>query len=186
MVMLTLGIVLFAAVHFIPSLAPGLKENWVSSMGENGYKGMFSLLLLAAMALIVFGWRSASPGFVYAPPPGLHLVALALMVLAFGLFIVSNRESRLRLLIRHPQLTGVALWGVAHLMVNGDSRSLALFGGLTLWAVGEILAINRREGTWIKGEAPPWSTEIGTAVVTVVVVVILVWVHPWIAGVPVR
>ena len=162
-----------------------MKQRWQSAMGENGYKGIFSLLLLAAMALIVFGWRSATPAFVYAPPPGLHAVALGLMVIAFGLFIVSNRDSRLRLLIRHPQLSGVALWAVAHLMLNGDSRSLVLFGGMILWSVGEILAINRREGVWIKGEAPTWGTEAATVVATLVVVSVLVFVHPWIAGVPV-
>ena len=62
MSMLVLGILLFAGVHFIPSLAPGLKSGAVEKMGENGYKGVFSLLLLSALALMIFGWRGADPG----------------------------------------------------------------------------------------------------------------------------
>ena len=48
--------------------------------------------------------------------------------------------------IRHPQLTAVKLWAVAHLLVNGDSASLLLFGGLLVWAVLEVVIINKQDG----------------------------------------
>ena len=60
MALLVLGVLLFAAVHFIPSLAPGVKSAWQSRLGENGYKGLFSLLLLLAFGLMIGGWRSAT------------------------------------------------------------------------------------------------------------------------------
>ena len=185
MTLLVCGLLLFTVVHLVPSLAPGLKTAWLGRLGENGYKGTFSLLLLASLLLIVFGWRSATPEFVYQPPAGLHEPALTLIVLGFLLFVVSNRRSRLRQLVRHPQLTGVFLWGVAHLMLNGDNRSLLLFSGLALWAIIEIIAINRRDGAWIKGEAPGWGTEIVTLVITGVVIGVVVWAHPWLSGRPV-
>ncbi len=186
MAMLLLGLLLFAGVHFVPSLAPGLKNAWLGRLGENGYKATFSLLLLAGLGLIIMGWRSTSPTYLYPPPAGLYLPAMALIYLGFLLFVVSNRKSRLRRLIRHPQLTGVALWGIAHLMLNGDNRSLALFGGLTLWAVAEIIAINRREGAWVKDEPPGWGTELVTLAITVVVIGVVIWAHPWLAGVTIR
>jgi len=186
MTMLILGILLFAAVHFIPSLAPGLKGAWVRRLGENGYKGVFSLLLLAALGLIIAGWRSAEPTFIYTPPRALHMPALALIALGFLLFVASNRRSRLKLFIRHPQLTGVAAWGIGHLMLNGDSRSAVLFGGLILWSLGEMLAINHREGVWIKGDAPSAGYELGTVAAAALVFLIVVFIHPWLAGVPVR
>ena len=186
MFLLLLGLLLFAGVHFVPSLAPGVKRQAVASMGENGYKGIFSLSLLAALALIIFGWRSTQPDFLYMPPQALHQPALAILVLAFLLFVVSNRKSRLRQVIRHPQLTGVALWGIAHLLLNGEDRSVLLFGGLSLWAIGEIIAINRRDGEWVKGEIPGWGSEVVTVVITLVVVGVLVAIHPWLSGMPVR
>ena len=182
MAMLLVGLLIFAGVHFVPSLAPGVKSAWLGRLGENGYKGTFSLLLLAGLALIILGWRSAVPEFVYRPPAGMHYPALVLMFIGFLLFIVSNRQSSLRRLIRHPQLTGVILWGIAHLLLNGDNRSLLLFGGLTLWAALEILMINRREGPWTKPEAPAMGTEAVTVVITAVVFGVVIAIHPWLSG----
>lgn len=185
MTLLVLGVVLFAGVHFIPSLAPSLKDKWLAGMGEGGYKGIFSLLLMGSFALMIFGWRSAQADFVYAPPANLRIFALALLALAFVLMAVSSRKSRLRLIVRHPQLTGVALWGISHLLLNGDNRSVVLFGGLTVWAVVEIFAINRREGVWIKEEAPPWGSELVSLLIAAVTIGVIVYIHPWLSGVPV-
>ena len=184
MTLLVIGIALFAGLHLIKSLAPSLRADLQKRLGESGYKGVLSLLLLASIALIVFGWRSATPQFVYMPSPALRLPALGLMLLAFFMLVVSHRPSRLRRLVRHPQLTAVALWAVAHLLLNGSSRALLLFGAMAVWAVVEILAINRRDGAWIKAEAPPPGTDIANLVVTAVVVAVFVYVHPWLAGVP--
>lgn len=185
MSMLVLGLLLFAGVHFIPSLAPGIKNGVVGKMGENGYKGVFSLLLLCALALIILGWRSAEPVYLYTPPIALHKVAICLMVVAFWIMTASNSKSRIRQFIRHPQLTGVALWAGSHLLLNGDNRSLVLFGGLALWSVIEMVSISKRDGVWIKEEPPGWGAEIVTLLVTAVSVSVLIYLHPWLSGVPV-
>ena len=185
MTLLVIGILLFAGVHFIPSLAPAFRVRAYERLGEGGYKGLFSLLLLASFALIIWGWRTTQPTLVYLPPSALHSLALALLVLAFLLMAVSARNSRLRLLIRHPQLTGVALWGISHLLLNGDSRSLALFGGMTVWALIEIVAISKRQGVWIKDQPPSWGAEGLTVVIAAITVGIIIAVHPWLSGVPV-
>lgn len=186
MITLVLGVLLFCGVHFIPSLAPGLKRAWRDRLGENGYKGVFSLLLLAAFALMIAGWRGASPVPLYDPPGALKAFALGMLVLAFVLLVVSGRPSRIKRILRHPQLTGVALWGIAHLLLNGDHRSLVLFGGLTLWALGEMLAINRRDGVWIRSPAPGWGSEFLTLLIAAALIALVIYVHPWIAGVPVH
>ncbi|RLA50485.1 MAG: NnrU protein [Gammaproteobacteria bacterium] len=185
MALLVLGILLFAGIHFIPSLAPGLKASWLGRLGENGYKGTFALLALASFALIITGWRSAQPEFLYTPSPALRHPAMLLLVVAFLLMVVSSRNSRLSLLVRHPQLTGVTAWGIAHLLLNGDNRSLVLFGGMAVWALVEMITINRRDGAWIKGAAPSWGAEIVTLVIALVIVAVVVKIHPWLTGMPV-
>lgn len=185
MTMLVLGVLLFACVHFVPSLAPAIKSGATARLGEGGYKGIFSLLLLAALALMIFGWRGAEPALLYTPPASLHKVAIVLLALGFLVMGASSRNSRLRLLIRHPQLTGVVMWGVSHLLLNGDNRSVVLFGGMTVWGLAEIVAISHREGVWIKEPAPAWSAEIITVLIAAVVVGFLVYIHPWLSGVPV-
>jgi uncharacterized membrane protein len=44
-------------------------------------------------------------------------------------------------------MVGTILWATAHLLTNGDSRSLILFGGLAVWAILEIVFCNRRDGS---------------------------------------
>lgn len=185
MTLLVTGILLFALVHFIPAFAPGFKAGIVQRAGLNGYRGIFSLLLLVALGLIITGWRSTMPVTIYLPPPALHKLALGLLALAFLLLVLTARKSRLRRVIRHPQLTGVALWGGAHLLLNGDNRSLVLFGGIALWALIEMVAISRREGVWIKTAVPSWGTEIVNVVVAAIVIAVVVAIHPWLSGVPV-
>lgn len=185
MLMLVTGVLLFAGVHFVPSLTPNIKAHALDKIGEGGYKGLFSLLLLGSVALIISGWRTAPAVTLYAPPAGAHQFAIVLLVIAFWLMSASALRSRIRSVVRHPQLTGVALWGVGHLLLNGDSRSLALFGGLAIWATLEMIAISRREGVWIKGSPPAWGAEIAALLVTALSVGIVVYIHPWLSGVPV-
>ena len=183
MTLLAIGILLFAGPHMVKSLAPSLRADLQKRFGENGYKGIFSLLVLASFALIIIGWRSATPQFVYTPSPALQMPALGLILVAFFLLAVSSRPSRLRRWVRHPQLTGVALWGIAHLLLNGNNRDLILFGGMATWAVAEILAINRRDGVWVKPEVPTVATDLVNLVITAVMLALFVYLHPWLAGV---
>jgi len=183
MTLLICGVTLFCLVHFIPSIGSPLKARMVNKLGENGYKGVFSLLLLGSFALMILGWRTTHPSYVYAPPVSLNGLAYLLIIAAFLLMTAASLKTRLRRLIRHPQLTGVALWAGGHLLLNGDSRAIVLFGGLGLWALLSIVAINRREGAWIKEEAPGASAEALLLGVTAAGTLAVVLIHPWISGV---
>ena len=157
----------------------------VEKFGADGFKGVFSLFLLTSFGLMIFGWRSTTPELLYVPPLALHTPARGLVALGFLVMLGANRNSRIRLFIRHPQLTGVAMWGIAHLLLNGEDRSVILFGGLTLWAIAEMFAINRREGAWVKEPPPGWGAEVVTLLIALVTIGVVVAIHPWISGVPV-
>jgi uncharacterized membrane protein len=185
MAMLGLGVFLFASVHLFPALAPQARAGILDRVGPGVYRAGFSLLLVTALALIIFGWRGIEPVFIYVPAAAMRLPAILILVLAFFLMAASSRNSRLCQWVRHPQLTGVLLWALAHLAMNGDSRSTVLFGGMALWAGTEILAINRRDGAWIKGAIPGWGAELVTLAIALVMVSVLAFIHPWISGMPV-
>ncbi len=86
-------------------------------------------------------------------------------------------------MIRHPQLTGFAIWAGAHLLANGDRQSLILFGGLGLWAVLAILFINRRDGAWVKPDPLPMTAEVKPLAIAIVGFAVLFFAHPWLFGV---
>ena len=183
--LLILGVVLFGATHLIPSVMPGIKTGLIARLDENRYKGLFSLTLLISIVCIVFGWRGAAVTYIYQPDPAFRHLALGLIVVAFLLMVAASRQTRLKRIVRHPQLTGVLLWASAHLLLNGDNRSLVLFGALAAWSFIEMMAINRRDGAWVKSDVPAWSSEFVTAAITCVVVAVLIALHPYFAGMPV-
>ncbi len=185
MTLLIAGLILFTGTHLVLALAPAAIEARRQSLGEGPVKGLVSLPSLAGIVLIVLGWRSTLPSLVYIPPAALHSVGLLLVAIGIYLFVVANRPSIVKRFLRHPQLTGLILWCTGHLMLNGDNRSLVLFGAFAAWAIIEIPLINAREGAWVRPEAPPMKTDLITAVIAIIAYLVLVAAHPWLAGVPV-
>lgn len=183
MTKLALGVIVWSIVHFIPAAAPGLRARVIARIGENPYKMLFTLLMVLAIYLVISGWKSALPEVVYLPPLwGRHVTAL-LMLFAFVLFIAPYPATNIKRYLRHPQLTSVIVWGVGHLLANGEARSVVLFGGLTLWAVIEMLMLNRRDGPWVKPEPEPRRNDVVVVVVGLVAYLVFAFAHPWLFGV---
>ena len=180
------GLALWAVVHAFPSLAATARQGIIGKIGNVPYQIVFALLIAGSLVLIVSGWKAAVPQIVYLPPLELRTPAMLLVVIAFILLVAANfPRTRLKRFLRHPQLTGVTLWAIAHLMANGDSRSLLLFGTLGLWAIAEMILINRREGAWNKPqEVMPVMLEFLIPAIGLVLAVLVVKFHYYIAGVP--
>jgi uncharacterized membrane protein len=182
MIKLSLGVLLWSATHLMPSVAPGVKRNLISRLGENPYKGVFTLVIALAIYLIISGWKSTIPEYVYLPPAwGRHATAL-LVLIGFILFGASHGNNNIRRVIRHPQLTGVLCWGIGHLLANGESRSIVLFGGMTLWALVEIVLINRREGAWARPAPTPIRKDAIAVIAGAVVYGVIAMAHQWLFG----
>lgn len=146
MTMLLTGIALWFVVHSFPAVAPVRRTALQQKLGEKAYRGVFSLVILGALLLIVFGWKSAVPSAVYAPPIAPGILNSVLVLIGLILFFASQMNGHFKRMLRHPQMLGTIFWATAHLLTNGDSRSVALFGAFAVWALFEIIMINRREG----------------------------------------
>ncbi|MEL6959230.1 MAG: NnrU family protein [Pseudomonadota bacterium] len=174
MVLIAIGLILWSAAHFWKRAAPDHRARF----GEGG-KGIVTLLLVGAIVLFVLGYRSATGAYYYGPAQPWTGINNLLVLLAFYLFAASGKGTRVTRLIRHPQLTAVIVWAAAHLMVNGDAHSFLLFGGLALWAVAEIVVINRSEGPRGPYHAPPIKSEVIAVVAAVVIYSIVAAIHLW-------
>jgi uncharacterized membrane protein len=181
--LLIAGLVLWSLVHLYPSLASQSRDGVVARLGNNAYRGVFALLMLGALAMIVFGWKNAVPSAIYAPPLAGNLLVSVLMLIAFILFVAAQAKTNIKRLLRHPQLTGVIVWGVAHLLANGDSRSVALFGGLGVWALVEIVLINRRDGAWQRPAAAPVGSDVIVIIISAIAFAVVLYFHQWLFGV---
>jgi uncharacterized membrane protein len=182
--MIYAGLLLWIGVHLFPAMAPATKQRIVARVGNPAYQGLFALLVMIGLLLIVFGWRGALPIQLYTPAMDMRHLGILVATLGILLFVASNFPSRLKRVIRHPQLTGVLLWSLAHLIANGDSRSLTVFGALAAWSIVSMLAINRRDGAWVK-PAPGmgWGMEVVMALIGLAVAVLLVRFHQYLSGI---
>lgn len=177
MALLIAGVLLWSGAHLFKRLAPDTRAR----LGDPG-KGLVAVLVLTSIVMMIFGYRWADTSILWiAPPWATHLNNLV-MVLAFYLFAVSGPKGAkvwLGTKLRHPQLTAIILWALAHLLVNGDVKSIVLFGGLLVWAVIEIVLINRQEGAWTPPPRAPARKEVTTVIITIVVVIVVMLIHNW-------
>ncbi len=179
MTSLILGLVLWTAGHFFKRVMPEARAR----MGDKG-KGVIAVILVLGIYLMVSGYRSAEFVEVWTPPSwGIHVTDL-FMVFAVVLFGVGNSKSRLRGKIRHPMLAGVRVWAGAHLLVNGDLASVVLFGGLFVWALAEVVVLNRAEPDWKPYSQGTMAGDIRLAIISIVVFAAIAGVHYWL-GYPV-
>jgi uncharacterized membrane protein len=182
MTLMILGLLLWTLVHWTPSLWPQLKTTWKNKLGNGGYQGSFALLVVTGIVLIVLGWRTTVPSHIYTPVVALKYVAMALIVFGFILMGMANYASRIKSRIRHPQLTGFMLWAMAHLLLNGDSRSVLVFSWLLIWALTEIVLINRREPNFQPPAMVSWVKESAGVLISLIVIAVVTWVHPYLSG----
>ena len=183
MVWLWLGVGLWSALHFMPSLARGPRALLIARLGDKTYRILFSLGVVGSIALMVLGWRATTPVEIYTPPPWGHPVANALVLVAFLLFGLAHAKTNVKRVIRHPQLTGLVVWAIGHLLANGDSRSVVLFGALGVWALIEMPLINRREGRWVRPGPVPLTAEIRPVAIGLVIFAVVLFAHPYLFGV---
>ncbi|WP_128515069.1 NnrU family protein [Tabrizicola thermarum] len=187
MTLIVLGLALWWGAHLWKRVAPGSRAR----MGDPG-KGLVAVLVLAGVVLMVIGWRGSAwlgiepveTVFVWDPPRFLIHVNNLLMLFAFYLYAASGMKTRITRVIRHPQLTAVKTWAVAHLLVNGDLAAIVLFGGLLAWAVVEVILINRAEPRGRVPEPAPMGKEIGAVVGAVVVMGAVMLIHNWLGVAP--
>ena len=179
MIWLVLGLAIWIVGHTFKRFAPDLRGR----MGEPG-KGIVALVLLAGIVLMVIGYRASEPTTLWVL--GCWAISLNnLMVLvAVALLGVGNSKSRLRGRLRHPMLAGVLVWAAAHLLVNGDVASLVLFGGFAVWALLEIVVINRAEPAPASFSAGNLGGDVRLAVITIVVFAVMAGAHIWLGPSP--
>ena len=183
MTLLVAGLVLFFAVHLIPS-AESLRAALVEGLGEKPYRGVFAAIALASLAIIVWGFSRAPLEPVYVPPLWGRHAAMTAVPIALVLFAAANMPTHIRARLRHPMLLGLLLWAFAHLLANGEQRSVVLFGGFVLFAVVEIVSAVARGKSPPTEPAPRYTMDAAAVVGGLLVAGLLMRFHGALFGMP--
>jgi uncharacterized membrane protein len=155
---------IFLLTHFVPSTP--LRPVLVKAIGEWPYRGLYSVVALAALAWMISAYAGAPHvplwnGLRYLP---VVVLPFAFVLLACGYWrnptmvgadqlLKSEDPARGMIRItRHPLMWAIMLWSGAHLLARGDLESLVFFGGFLLLAgLGTVLMDSRKKSN------PDWA-----------------------------
>jgi uncharacterized membrane protein len=155
-----LAALFWLALHLF--VAGPLRRGLVARLGERVFFGLFSLLSVIGLVWLVFAYRAAPFVPLWPTAPWAGYVALPLVLVAFTLVVLGRGRSNptstrqkpigagrlpvhgITRVTRHPRLSGIALWAMAHLLVNGHLAALLLFGAILVTVLNGMASIDRK------------------------------------------
>ncbi|MEO8739269.1 MAG: NnrU family protein [Casimicrobiaceae bacterium] len=188
MIYLIVGLVLFLGVHSVRIVAVGWRSVQLARMGEGKWKGIYSLVSLAGLVLLIwgFGQTRQHPVVLWTPPQWTHHVAAVLTLIAFVLIVAGNLPgTRIKRAVGHPMVLGVKVWAVAHLISNGTLADVILFGAFLVWAIVDYASSRRRDraaGT-VYPEGTAGRDALAIAIGVAAWVAFAFWLHGVLIGV---
>ncbi|MEF7616906.1 NnrU family protein [Aquincola sp. MAHUQ-54] len=188
MTALIAGLLLFLGLHSVRIFAPQWRSRQIAARGEKAWKGLYSLVSLAGLVLIVWGYGQtrAAPMWLWVPPLGMRHAAALLTLLSFILIAAAYvPRNALKARLHHPMVLGVKVWAFAHLLANGTVADVLLFGSFLAWAI-VLYAVSRRRDRAAGVTYPP-GTAGGTlravAAGAAAWAVFAFWAHEWLIGI---
>ncbi len=137
-----------------------VREVLVRRIGENRFRGLFSIASIAMIALLIAAWRRSSTEPLWYAPDWLRWVLAAAMLVAFLLFVASvstpnptmvgpqgavMRPPRgIQRITRHPMLWSFAIWAAVHIIGSGDTAAIVFFGTFLVTALAGMPSIDRK------------------------------------------
>ena len=152
------GLVFFLGIHLVPVAQP-LRARLLEQFGDKPYRGLFSLISAAGLALIVVGWHMRPERTqLFAPLAAARAAAPALITIAFVLFAAANMKTHIRRIVVHPMLIGLLLWSGVHLLANGDLAGTVLFGSFLAYSIIALVSAIQRHA--VKAYTPAWKYDL--------------------------
>ncbi len=182
------GLLVFLGTHVFVSMR-GARAAAMARLGIVGYRIAFSLVSIAGLVLIVWGYglyRAHEWIDVWMPPAFTRHIAVTLMLFSVIFMTAVFFQSHIKAKLKYPMLASVKTWALAHLIANGDLGSILMFGTFLGWAVFARISAKRRTDE-VAAVAPSGYTNDGIVVVLgIVIFLALGYVfHPIFIGVPV-
>jgi uncharacterized membrane protein len=179
------GLILFFGMHFFTTFRSREPESVVERMGR-GYKGLYSVVSLVGFVAMVWGFDSLRPWpQVWQPPVWTHHIAMTLMLPVFVLLVAAYTPTGyIKKFVRHPMLTAIMLWALAHLTANGDLGGIILFGAFLIYSIIDRLVAGQRGDKGLADVEPNILGDlIAVAIGAAAYPAFLFYLHPVLVGV---
>jgi uncharacterized membrane protein len=181
------GLLLFLGAHSIRIVADGWRSRQIARLGEKPWKGLYTLVSLAGLVLIVWGYSltRAAPDW-WSPPLWTRDLATLLTIPSFVLVAAAYvPKNHLKAALGHPMLAGVLLWAFAHLVANGRPGDVLLFGAFLAWTIVAFISARDRDRMAGKGYAPGTLSGdlLAAAIGLIAWTLFAFYVHLWLIGV---
>lgn len=188
MFIMIIGLVLFLGTHSVRIIADDWRTHQINQRGENLWKAVYSVIALAGFVMIVHGYAEArlNPIAVWQPPLWLKNTMAILLLPTFILIIAAYLPgTRIKSWSGHPMAASVKLWGLAHLIANGNLADIILFGSFMVWAIFDYRASRQRDKKAGKRYAFAGYNRDAVAVILGVILwlAFVVYLHQWLIGV---
>lgn len=137
-----------------------LRGALVARLGENGFRGLYSLVSVASIAGLSAAYASSVAAPMWILPAGLGWIAVGVMLPAFILFVASvaspnptavGAETRpdseprgVFRITRHPMLWAFTIWSVVHIATNGTWTAVVFFGSFALTSLVGMPSIDSK------------------------------------------
>ena len=157
MTLLALAALAWLAIH-VGISASGLRAPMLRALGANAYRGVYSLLSVAAFVALIWAFRRADPVLLWVLPAWGYYVLAAAMLASFVLFAGSVSRANpvgakpltdagatgMIRVTRHPMMCATVLWALLHIIGNGELAATIFFGTWAITALAGMPAIDRR------------------------------------------
>lgn len=158
---LVLAVGLFALSHLLLA-APPIRTPVVARIGEPAFRAVYSVIAIALLVWAARAYGAAAVVDLWYPPTAMRHLSLSLIPLACVLLVAGISRPNpsaigsdaprvaargpvgITRVTRHPVMWAIGLWGIAHLLANGDAAGCILFGGMTAVALGGAVAQDGR------------------------------------------
>ena len=183
MAVLVAGLIIFFAPHVF-TMFRGARGRAMDKLGEGPYKGLYSVISLLGFALLVIGYADAPKIGIWAPPMWMQHMTMFLMLPVFILVIAAQLPGHIKAKVKNPLLMATKTWALAHLLINGDLASIALFSAFLIFGVVDLIAVKRTGRISVVAEPKAAYDVVAVVGGLGIYALIVFWAHVYIAGVP--
>ena len=188
---LILGLVIFLGLHSTRIVAEGARTRFIAERGEGAWKGLYSVLSVIGLVLIVWGYgiaRDEAEQLFVEPGWARGLQFLAMPVALFLVVASQFPAGYAKRALGHPMLWGVGVWSLGHLMANGDTASVLLFGAFLVWGAFDLVSCYRHPRANPHAQGEGFGTRRWPDVASAAIAIVLTWafmafLHEWLFGV---